>query len=186
MSTGYHDLTMAEEDESYESCVDRLGLTVAQGDVVEEEEDVDVQQGYVLEEEEDVDVEQGYMAAATAAALAKIYGADITVVGFQNFLFPVIHEKLKESLPEHDSRLSFIHWHLSKALKYGVKVEGDCFWVFVVVLGFKVWTKLTILINKVKYGMNIPSSRVNKARVNKIALMGLGEPVVPKARQEVP
>ncbi|CAI9276412.1 unnamed protein product [Lactuca saligna] len=45
-------------------------------------------------------------AAATTAALAKKYGADITVV--------VIDEKLKESLPEHDTQLSSIRWHLSE------------------------------------------------------------------------
>ncbi|KAM7516102.1 hypothetical protein LguiA_005685 [Lonicera macranthoides] len=45
-------------------------------------------------------------AAATAAALAKKYGADITVV--------VIDEKEKESLPEHDTQLSSIRWHLSE------------------------------------------------------------------------
>ncbi|GFY80408.1 hypothetical protein Acr_01g0002170 [Actinidia rufa] len=45
-------------------------------------------------------------AAATTTALAKKYGADITVV--------VIDEKEKESLPEHDSQLSSIRWHLSE------------------------------------------------------------------------
>ncbi|KAH7850736.1 hypothetical protein Vadar_002255 [Vaccinium darrowii] len=45
-------------------------------------------------------------AAATTAALAKKYGADITVV--------VIDEKQKDSLPEHDSQLSSIRWHLSE------------------------------------------------------------------------
>ncbi|KAK9074789.1 hypothetical protein SSX86_003107 [Deinandra increscens subsp. villosa] len=45
-------------------------------------------------------------AAATTAALAKKYGADITVV--------VIDAKLKESLPEHDTQLSSIRWHLSE------------------------------------------------------------------------
>ncbi|XP_059642725.1 uncharacterized protein LOC132284624 [Cornus florida] len=45
-------------------------------------------------------------AVATTAALANKYGADITVV--------VIDEKLKESLPEHDSQLSSIRWHLSE------------------------------------------------------------------------
>lgn len=45
-------------------------------------------------------------AAATTAALAKKYGADITVV--------VIDEKLKESIPEHDTQLSSIRWHLSE------------------------------------------------------------------------
>ncbi|KAG5534551.1 hypothetical protein RHGRI_022611 [Rhododendron griersonianum] len=50
-------------------------------------------------------------AAATTAALAKKYGADITV----NFLLPaVIDEEQKESLPEHDSQLSSIRWHLSE------------------------------------------------------------------------
>ncbi|KAM7260735.1 hypothetical protein ACFE04_026210 [Oxalis oulophora] len=45
-------------------------------------------------------------AAATTAALAKKYGADITVV--------VIDEKSKESIPEHESRMSSIRWHLSE------------------------------------------------------------------------
>ncbi|GJZ88144.1 hypothetical protein Tco_0659926 [Tanacetum coccineum] len=45
-------------------------------------------------------------AAATTAALAKKYGADITVV--------VIDEKLKDSLPEHDTQLLSIRWHLSE------------------------------------------------------------------------
>lgn len=45
-------------------------------------------------------------AAATTAALAKKYGADITVV--------VIDEKQKESFPEHDTQLSSIRWHLSE------------------------------------------------------------------------
>ncbi|XP_047311538.1 uncharacterized protein LOC124914950 [Impatiens glandulifera] len=45
-------------------------------------------------------------AAATTAALAKKYGADITVV--------VIDEKLKELLPGHDTQLSSIRWHLSE------------------------------------------------------------------------
>ncbi|KAJ4962950.1 hypothetical protein NE237_022889 [Protea cynaroides] len=45
-------------------------------------------------------------AAATVAALAKKYGADITVA--------VIDEKPKESLTEHDTQLSGIRWHLSE------------------------------------------------------------------------
>ncbi|CAM8957788.1 unnamed protein product [Rhodiola kirilowii] len=45
-------------------------------------------------------------AAATTAALAKKYGADITVV--------IIDEKLKDSIPEHDTQLSSIRWHLSE------------------------------------------------------------------------
>ncbi|GMP32069.1 hypothetical protein ACSBR1_025269 [Camellia fascicularis] len=45
-------------------------------------------------------------AATTTTALAKKYGADITVV--------VIDEKLKESLPEHDTQLSSVRWHLSE------------------------------------------------------------------------
>ncbi|XP_021908392.1 uncharacterized protein LOC110822556 isoform X1 [Carica papaya] len=45
-------------------------------------------------------------AAATTAALAKKYGADITVV--------LIDEKQKESLPEHETLLSSIRWHLSE------------------------------------------------------------------------
>ncbi|XP_010266857.1 PREDICTED: uncharacterized protein LOC104604277 isoform X2 [Nelumbo nucifera] len=46
------------------------------------------------------------LAAATTAALAKKYGADITVV--------VIDENPKESFPEHDTQLSSIRWHLSE------------------------------------------------------------------------
>nr|DAD41692.1 TPA_asm: hypothetical protein HUJ06_016015 [Nelumbo nucifera] len=45
-------------------------------------------------------------ATATTAALAKKYGADITVV--------VIDEKPKELFPEHDTQLSSIRWHLSQ------------------------------------------------------------------------
>ncbi|KAH7566229.1 hypothetical protein ACOSP7_022609 [Xanthoceras sorbifolium] len=45
-------------------------------------------------------------AAATTAALAKKYGADITVV--------VIDEQKKESLPQHETQLSSIRWHLSE------------------------------------------------------------------------
>ncbi|MFQ6634049.1 hypothetical protein Gotur_012186 [Gossypium turneri] len=45
-------------------------------------------------------------AAATTAALAKNYGADITVV--------LIDEKQKEELPEHGTQLSSIRWHLSQ------------------------------------------------------------------------
>ncbi|GMH24549.1 hypothetical protein Nepgr_026392 [Nepenthes gracilis] len=45
-------------------------------------------------------------AAATTASLAKKYGADITVV--------VIDEKPKESLPEHETQISSIRWHLSE------------------------------------------------------------------------
>ncbi|XAR58010.1 hypothetical protein NMG60_11026337 [Bertholletia excelsa] len=45
-------------------------------------------------------------AAATSTALAKKYGADITIV--------VIDEKEKESIPEHDTQLSSIRWHLSE------------------------------------------------------------------------
>ncbi|RVX16647.1 hypothetical protein CK203_005947 [Vitis vinifera] len=48
-------------------------------------------------------------ATATTAALAKKYGADITVV--------VIDEKQKESIPEHDTQLSSIRWHLSEVDK---------------------------------------------------------------------
>ncbi|XP_011624312.1 uncharacterized protein LOC18436628 isoform X2 [Amborella trichopoda] len=44
-------------------------------------------------------------AAAATAALAKKYGADITVV--------VIDEKSKEDIPEHEAQLSSIRWHLS-------------------------------------------------------------------------
>ncbi|CAA6666711.1 unnamed protein product [Spirodela intermedia] len=52
-------------------------------------------------------------AAATTAALAKKYGADITVV--------VIDDKPKESIPEHDAQLSSIRWHLSEAAGGGSK-----------------------------------------------------------------
>ncbi|XP_022847798.1 uncharacterized protein LOC111370359 isoform X2 [Olea europaea var. sylvestris] len=45
-------------------------------------------------------------AMATTAALAKKYEADITVL--------VINEKEKESLPEHDTQLASIRWHLSE------------------------------------------------------------------------
>ncbi|KAL6220735.1 hypothetical protein ACLB2K_008491 [Fragaria x ananassa] len=45
-------------------------------------------------------------AIATSAALANKYGADITVV--------VIDEKQKESIPEHETQLSTIRWHLSE------------------------------------------------------------------------
>ncbi|XWS29164.1 hypothetical protein CRYUN_Cryun24cG0005100 [Craigia yunnanensis] len=45
-------------------------------------------------------------AAATTAALAKKYGADITVV--------VIDEKQKEALPEHETQLASVRWHLSQ------------------------------------------------------------------------
>ncbi|KAJ1375862.1 Rossmann-like alpha/beta/alpha sandwich fold [Sesbania bispinosa] len=45
-------------------------------------------------------------AIATTTALAKKYGADITVV--------VIDEQLKESLPEHETQLSSIRWHISE------------------------------------------------------------------------
>ncbi|XP_039158181.1 uncharacterized protein LOC104419628 isoform X2 [Eucalyptus grandis] len=45
-------------------------------------------------------------AVATTAALAKKYGADITVV--------VIDKKQKETLPEHETQLSSIRWHLSE------------------------------------------------------------------------
>ncbi|XP_022751501.1 uncharacterized protein LOC111300125 isoform X2 [Durio zibethinus] len=45
-------------------------------------------------------------AAATTAALAKKYEADITVV--------VIDEKQKEALPEHETQLASIRWHLSE------------------------------------------------------------------------
>lgn len=45
-------------------------------------------------------------AIATTIALANKYGADITVV--------VIDEQQKESLPEHETQLSSIRWHLSE------------------------------------------------------------------------
>ncbi|TYH78686.1 hypothetical protein ES332_D03G006700v1 [Gossypium tomentosum] len=46
-------------------------------------------------------------AAATTAALAKKNGAEITVV--------VIDEKQKESLPEHETQLASVRWHLSES-----------------------------------------------------------------------
>ncbi|KAK9948355.1 hypothetical protein M0R45_003936 [Rubus argutus] len=46
------------------------------------------------------------LAIATSAALANKYGADITVV--------VIDEKQKESIPEHETQISTIRWHLSE------------------------------------------------------------------------
>ncbi|XP_027347585.1 uncharacterized protein LOC113858972 [Abrus precatorius] len=45
-------------------------------------------------------------AIATTTALAQKYGADITVV--------VIDEQQRESLPEHETQLSSIRWHLSE------------------------------------------------------------------------
>ncbi|KAK7376147.1 hypothetical protein VNO78_35001 [Psophocarpus tetragonolobus] len=45
-------------------------------------------------------------AISTTTALAKKYAADITVV--------VIDEQQKESLPEHETQLSSIRWHLSE------------------------------------------------------------------------
>ncbi|XP_051115409.1 uncharacterized protein LOC127240653 [Andrographis paniculata] len=45
-------------------------------------------------------------ATATTAALAKKYGAEITVV--------VIDEKEKETLTQHDTQLASIRWHLSE------------------------------------------------------------------------
>ncbi|KAG8384133.1 hypothetical protein BUALT_Bualt04G0086600 [Buddleja alternifolia] len=45
-------------------------------------------------------------ATATVAALAKKYGAEITVV--------VIDEKEKETLTEHETQLASIRWHLSE------------------------------------------------------------------------
>ncbi|CAN1134402.1 hypothetical protein LINPERPRIM_LOCUS16119 [Linum perenne] len=45
-------------------------------------------------------------AAATAGALARKYEADITVV--------VIDERQKETLPEHETQMSSIRWHLSE------------------------------------------------------------------------
>ncbi|XP_010680404.2 uncharacterized protein LOC104895556 isoform X1 [Beta vulgaris subsp. vulgaris] len=45
-------------------------------------------------------------AAATTAALAKKYGADITVV--------VIDDKPQESHPEHETQLATIRWYLSE------------------------------------------------------------------------
>ncbi|XP_031403048.1 uncharacterized protein LOC116212528 isoform X2 [Punica granatum] len=50
-------------------------------------------------------------AVATTAALAKKYGADITVV--------VIDERQKESLPEHENQLSSVRWHLSEGCIQG-------------------------------------------------------------------
>ncbi|KAL0332441.1 UNVERIFIED_CONTAM: hypothetical protein Scaly_2145600 [Sesamum calycinum] len=45
-------------------------------------------------------------ATATTAALAKKYGAEITVV--------VIDEKEKETLSQHEAQLASIRWHLSE------------------------------------------------------------------------
>ncbi|CAN6485146.1 unnamed protein product [Victoria cruziana] len=45
-------------------------------------------------------------AAATTTALAKKFGADITVV--------VIDEKEKEAIPEYETKMSSIRWHLSE------------------------------------------------------------------------
>lgn len=45
-------------------------------------------------------------AVATTTALAKKYGADITVV--------VIDDKPKESIPERDVQMSSLRWHLSE------------------------------------------------------------------------
>ncbi|KAH6759955.1 cell wall integrity/stress response component [Perilla frutescens var. frutescens] len=45
-------------------------------------------------------------ATSTTAALAKKYGAEITVV--------VIDEKERETLPEHETQLASIRWHLSE------------------------------------------------------------------------
>ncbi|KAH7852537.1 hypothetical protein Vadar_026076 [Vaccinium darrowii] len=63
---------------------------------------------------------QCYKATATTAALAKKYGADVTVI--------VIDEKQKESLAEDDIQLPGIRWHLSEAStaalekKYGADI----------------------------------------------------------------
>ncbi|GAB2279420.1 hypothetical protein Dimus_014060 [Dionaea muscipula] len=45
-------------------------------------------------------------AAVTTTSLAKKYGADITVV--------VIDDKQKEPVPEHETQLASIRWHLSE------------------------------------------------------------------------
>lgn len=45
-------------------------------------------------------------AVATTTALAKKYGADITVV--------VIDENSRDAIADHDTRLSSIHWHLAQ------------------------------------------------------------------------
>ncbi|XP_010547409.1 PREDICTED: uncharacterized protein LOC104819168 [Tarenaya hassleriana] len=45
-------------------------------------------------------------AAATTTSLAKKYGADITVV--------LIDEQKRDSLPEHETQVSSIRWHLSE------------------------------------------------------------------------
>ncbi|XP_010550482.1 PREDICTED: uncharacterized protein LOC104821342 [Tarenaya hassleriana] len=45
-------------------------------------------------------------AAATTTSLAKKYGADITVV--------LIDEQKSDSLPEHETQVSSIRWHLSE------------------------------------------------------------------------
>ncbi|MFQ6623404.1 hypothetical protein Gotur_003830 [Gossypium turneri] len=55
-------------------------------------------------------------AAATTAALAKKNGAEITVVEiYICSLLAVIDEKQKESLPEHETQLASVRWHLSES-----------------------------------------------------------------------
>ncbi|XVF18072.1 hypothetical protein REPUB_Repub10bG0180000 [Reevesia pubescens] len=55
-------------------------------------------------------------AAATTAALAMKYGADVTVV--------VIDEKQKEALPEHETQLASVRWHLSEGMYYSMGLES--------------------------------------------------------------
>ncbi|KAL3031698.1 hypothetical protein AAZX31_02G043100 [Glycine max] len=63
-------------------------------------------------------------AIATTSALAKKYGADITVV--------VIDEQQKESLPEHETQLPSIRWHLSEdPSKYNTII---CFLILTITL----------------------------------------------------
>ncbi|KAI3428916.1 uncharacterized protein J3R85_008936 [Psidium guajava] len=59
-------------------------------------------------------------AVATTAALAKKYGADITVV--------VIDEKQKETLPGHETQLSSIRWHLSEGVCLPTFLNLDIVW----------------------------------------------------------
>ncbi|MBA0706962.1 hypothetical protein Golax_019044 [Gossypium laxum] len=55
-------------------------------------------------------------AAATTAALAKKNGAEITVVEiYICSLLAVIDENQKESLPEHETQLASVRWHLSES-----------------------------------------------------------------------
>ncbi|KAJ0823569.1 putative rossmann-like alpha/beta/alpha sandwich protein [Helianthus annuus] len=88
-------------------------------------------------------------AAATTAALAKKYGADITVV--------VIDEKLKESLPEHDTQLSSIRWHLSEGrLAFNPKIILFCgFQEFKLLERLGEGSKPTAIIGEIADDMNL-------------------------------